>query len=332
MASVKESWKKKYSPEEFEKKYSEYKKNVAFSRTLQGYIQKYGEEEGKKRYELKNSHLSVGLKTLKEKGLTDEEIKNIKENHAKNSRIDLEHFIKKYGLSQGEEKYKNWLNKSRERSHRCVEYYVARGFSIEYAREKIKNLQKRDLEHFLLKYGEEEGRKKYSDANKLKSTSLDTYIQKHGLQEGTERFLKNKSKKFSNMEIDFIEKIIMRFGTIDDIYYGKNQYKIGLQKDTWDYYGQKIFYIDFLYKKNKKIIEFNGDLYHANPNKFKSSDNPNPFNKKITAEEIWLKDKKKIDLLNSLGYEVKIVWESEYRENEEKLIQESVDFLRSTAI
>ena len=45
--------------------------------------------------------------------------------------------------------------------------------------------------------------------------------------------------------------------------------------------------------KNKKIIEYNGDDYHGNPNKYNFDDYPNPFRKDLTAKDIWNKDKQK---------------------------------------
>ena len=59
----------------------------------------------------------------------------------------------------------------------------------------------------------------------------------------------------------------------------------------------KIYLYDFKWKN--KIIEFNGDLYHANPNKYIESDTPlskikSIKNKNITAKEIWDFDSVKI--------------------------------------
>jgi len=56
---------------------------------------------------------------------------------------------------------------------------------------------------------------------------------------------------------------------------------------------------------NKIIIEFYGDYWHANPNKFKKED---IVHHHITAEEIWQRDKKRINTLKELGYIVHIVW------------------------
>ena len=81
---------------------------------------------------------------------------------------------------------------------------------------------------------------------------------------------------------------------------------------------KKAYFYDFVDTKNKKVIEFNGDLYHANPSLFNENDCPNPFNKKLTAKEIWEYDKQKLDHIKSLGYQVLIIWESNYRQNKDE--------------
>ena len=85
---------------------------------------------------------------------------------------------------------------------------------------------------------------------------------------------------------------------------------------------------DFTDLKNKKIIEYNGDDYHANPNKYKSYDFPNPFRKDLSAKEIWVKDNKKIQLANSNGFDVLVIWDSEYKKNKEEIINKCKNFLK----
>jgi very-short-patch-repair endonuclease len=101
-----------------------------------------------------------------------------------------------------------------------------------------------------------------------------------------------------------------------------------LKRKTGGYY----FY-DFTDIKNKKIIEYNGDMYHANPNKYKAKDNPHPFRKSMTSKEIWDKDSAKIKLAQDNGYEVLVIWDSEYRykgsNNKEKVIQKCINFLKN---
>jgi len=61
------------------------------------------------------------------------------------------------------------------------------------------------------------------------------------------------------------------------------------------------------------IIEYNGDYWHCNPNKY-NFDYYHEL-KKMSAEEIWNYDKKKIDLIKSNGYNLEVIWETEYNKN-----------------
>lgn len=80
-------------------------------------------------------------------------------------------------------------------------------------------------------------------------------------------------------------------------------------------------YYDFKINNTKIIIEVNGDYWHANPDKYKSNDILNLGRDNFkTAQEIWNKDKKKINAIESIGYKVIIIWEKFIRKsNDEEL-------------
>ena len=58
-------------------------------------------------------------------------------------------------------------------------------------------------------------------------------------------------------------------------------------------------------------IEYNGDVFHANPKIYKKDDQPNPFTNQ-TSEEIWNKDDEKLKLLEK-DHNIKtiVIWESD---------------------
>ena len=90
-----------------------------------------------------------------------------------------------------------------------------------------------------------------------------------------------------------------------------------------------IFYqYDFVDLKNKKIIEYNGDEYHANPKIYESNDTPHPFRKNITSEEIWKKDNEKIETAELNGFKVLTIWDSEYKKDKEKILKKCIYFLK----
>jgi G:T-mismatch repair DNA endonuclease (very short patch repair protein)/phage FluMu protein Com len=66
------------------------------------------------------------------------------------------------------------------------------------------------------------------------------------------------------------------------------------------------------------IIEYFGDYWHCNPMKYESD----YFNvkKKLSAKEIWKYDESKLELIKSYGYNLEVIWESELKLNNDKLL------------
>jgi G:T-mismatch repair DNA endonuclease (very short patch repair protein) len=63
------------------------------------------------------------------------------------------------------------------------------------------------------------------------------------------------------------------------------------------------------------LIEYNGDYWHCNPNKYKSD----YYNKKksMFAWELWKHDKRKKELSEENGYKLFTIWESDYKFNKQ---------------
>lgn len=81
-------------------------------------------------------------------------------------------------------------------------------------------------------------------------------------------------------------------------------------------------YPDIVYKN--KIIELNGDFFHANPNMYKSTDF---IFKNITAQNIWDKESIRLKLFKNKGYDILIIWESEYMKDKNTIIDKCYRFL-----
>jgi very-short-patch-repair endonuclease len=67
--------------------------------------------------------------------------------------------------------------------------------------------------------------------------------------------------------------------------------------------------VDFVDKTNKHIIEVYGDYWHCNPKIYEDS-YMHPYYK-MTADQKRKLDKERVEYLQSLGYFVSIVWESD---------------------
>lgn len=80
----------------------------------------------------------------------------------------------------------------------------------------------------------------------------------------------------------------------------------------------KWFHPDILIDDNI-IVEFYGDYWHANPNKFEDND---VVHHSFTAEEIRNNDKERVTILLENGYDVFIVWQSEYTTDKNRCVKE----------
>lgn len=79
---------------------------------------------------------------------------------------------------------------------------------------------------------------------------------------------------------------------------------------------------DIFIKKFNLIIEFNGDYWHCNPKKY--DENYFHPHKRKTAREIWDEDKMRVDNIKKCGYNLEVIWESDF-ENNNKIINKLLD-------
>ena len=232
-----------------------------------------------------------------------------------------------------------------------IKFWTKKGYSEDDAMEIISNHQKSasklvDYEKRLLPsntqywvnkgYTELESKELVSKSQTTFSKSI--CIEKWGYEKGMEIFnqrtekwlksLKDNHKIFighSLISQEIFNEIKLRIPN-RDFRYATNNGEFKIKKENGGFY----FY-DFSDVENKLIIEYNGDMYHANPEKYKADDFPHPFRKNIKASEIWEKDRLKIDIAECLGFKILIIWDSEYRyggeEKKEKVIQRCINFL-----
>lgn len=275
--------------------------------SFESFIRRYGEKNGPLKYdEYKKRQAYTCSKEymMNEKGMTEDEWNNFNANRA----CTKENFIKRYGEKLGLEKWEDYCN---------LESYA--GCKLEY---------------FIERYGRDEGRKIYLELNKRKAQTLENYINKYGEVEGKRRYEDICNKMYSNLSKSIFDIIQKRLGNFAiGSRYAENEMAINISFDDGSC---RVCYPDYLL--HTKIIEFNGDYWHANP-KFYSSESEMSFIKNsnaqtskyngIKAKDIWEYDKNKKKALEKLGYQVKVVWENDYHRDPAKIINECVEFLKS---
>lgn len=310
---------------------------VKSSRLYGAHLKKHGitSEEYKKMYpgaplttqnDKKNTSKSSGLhmKTEEYKQMFSEKIKGDKNPNHKSKTTELQRkerspFSKEFYKDKGmnDKEIESTLEKFREESFKDrildtqIEYYLNQGYTEEESKKLLKERQTTfTLEKCILKYGEEKGKEVYTERqNKWQNSLLVNGNLKYGYSKASQEL--------------FLE--ILRYYNIDDIKYiyfatKNNEYR--LNRET-----SGIWIYDFTDLKNKKMIEYNGDQYHANPKMFNENDTPHPFRKQYTSKDLWKKDEDKIGAAVKKGFSVFTIWDSEYRKDKEKTIQKCLDFL-----
>ena len=266
--------------------------------------------------------------------------KKDKENTSKNSGqfMKTDEYRKKYsemlkGENNPNHKSKTTEQQRKERSPFSKEFYKARGRNEEEVHDFVKTalkdrLTETQLEYWIAKgYNEEEAKKKLSE--RQRTFTLEKCIEKYGEIEGLKRwkerqkkwsksFAKSIKNGYSGIELMFVESILEKMSDVEaECCYSHISKNHQFCIDSYRY--------DFCYKN--KIVEFNGDYWHANPKMYDKD--YYIARKEKTAEEIWKYDNYKKKRAEKEGYKVLVVWESEYNDNPDATIQKCIDFIKS---
>jgi len=76
--------------------------------------------------------------------------------------------------------------------------------------------------------------------------------------------------------------------------------------------------VDELHKDKELVVEVYGDYWHANPNIYSEDDLLNyPGESEVTAGDVRKKDLRRNSFLRRAGYDVVIVWESEFQDDKQ---------------
>jgi len=186
------------------------------------------------------------------------------------------------------------------------------------------------LQYFKDKFGEKDGYEFYIQLNKNKALTMNNFIRKYGEVIGQEKFnsyvLKQSidNKRTSKISQDFFDTLLSNISNnnYENIFYGRKNYEYFFTNKAVN----NIYFVDFYDISSNKVIEFYGDYYHCNPNKY----TPEYFNSKVqmSALDIWNKDRDRIHNIEKyFGTNVHIVWENELKNFKERTLQQCLTFL-----
>jgi hypothetical protein len=201
------------------------------------------------------------------------------------------------------------LNIRRATSKRCIEYYVTRGFTPEESKIMLREFQKHFSKEICIeKYGKIDGLVAWQ---KRQDDWQDTLNAKSPEEKARINRLKlTKGIAVSKAEKTILEHIKLSVPNVTHQF-------------TLDKEDKKQYIYDIM--ANKKIIEYNGDFWHCNPNKY-SPDYINPRTK-LKAIDKWSIDSIKLQYAQDQGYEVLVVWESDFKKNKAEIIKQCIQFL-----
>lgn len=271
--------------------------------TLEMQMQKYGEEEGRKRFEAYRAKQAV-KNTFEFKqqkyGWTREQF----DSYNKSRAVTKENLMKRHGDEAGLKKWNDYVEKQK---------YA--GSSEQY---------------FIDMYGKEEGMKKWLDVNNRKRNSLENYTLKYGAEKAAVKYQeycnkRGKSMFFSRVSQELFAAIAPKNTT--KIYYATNS---NGEYCVFDPAANGVKFFDYVDTVRKKCIEFNGDCFHANPKFYTESCRPNFFNRDLTAAMIWEEDSRKQNLIIERGFDILVVWENDYTQDPAAVTKQCKEFLYGT--
>lgn len=223
-----------------------------------------------------------------------------------------EHMIEKYGEKSGLEKWNKYCAKQAETN--TFEYKNKMYGMTREEFDKYNSNRACTLKNFIKRHGKEKGRKLWNEYKERQSyTKTKEYIlEKYG-EEELIRILRGRKKGIDNQQNKNASKVSQEFfDQLDrfirdnhDTYYKNKNYEYSIM------YENSIYMIDYYIDDLKIAIEFNGDYWHANPNKY-----PDEYLHSIiglTAQQIHEKDKNRYKMLeDQFGIKTYVIWEGEY--------------------
>ena len=276
-----------------------YEKNLSLGKgvTLEKLILCYGDEEANKRwnnYKEKQSETNTFSYKKEKYGWT----KNDFNEYNKSRSIILENLITRHGEEIGLDKWSDYCEKQKYTN--SIEYFIKKHKSKELGTEEW------------LKYNYSKG----------SSRRIDDIMNKHNFtrEEACEYVSSLQSPaNISNSEKTFVNLLFSKLGYDLKYSYKTKQFCLWCEKLHCP-----VFYDTCDIEKNI-IIEYNGDMWHANPKKYKSDDIIPIVNKK--AKDIWNYDFEKISTALSRNFRILKVWESDFINDPEKEIEKVIEWI-----
>lgn len=261
-------------------------------------------------------------------GVSDEDFKPVCD--ARQS-VTKEKMIKKYGISDGTERWNSYCKKQAD-SNKFEYKHEKHGMTLEEYNEYNKS-RAVTLDNMIKRYGVNEGLihwNQYVERERYTCT-LPYYIEKYGEEIGKEKYdiLINKRNPANRLfgpsaiSLEMFNKLIKKFKN-NIIYYDDNEFKVKTLK-------YNLYYVDYYDETLNIVIEFYGNYFHLNPEKYSPDFIQYKNHEKcVKAKDKWKHDKERIDdIQQTLNCKVIIVWESTYRNDKKGTINSLIQMINN---
>jgi hypothetical protein len=296
--------------------YDQYVNKISFANSLEGYISKYGEEEGRIIFdEISSKKDSMSMKYCLEKCGDEKEALYLYDMRKKSVNVSLESLIERHGEEKGNEINEN--RKTKLSYNNTIDAYIERhGLeegTIKYTK-RLKTISyKGTFAYCKEKYGDDAERI-WMVRNISRRTNPKYFVELYGDTDlAEERRFYYLSKRIttgtvSKESVDFFDKLtdyVVNVLSIplDDISYNKgNELRL---------IGDSTFYLyDYTIKNHNIIIEYNGVKFHPNKDELTLNEwnNWKSVRGNKTADEAYTRQVEKINCAESFGYSVLEIW------------------------
>ena len=258
--------------------------------TLENMIVKYGEEVGAanwQKYKEKQAYSNSYEFKKNKYGWTEEQYEEFNKSRA----VTLENMIAKYGEPSGTAKWQEYCNQQAYTN---------------------------TLNYFISKYGDKEGHRKYNSVCAAKAHTVDNIMRVHSCSraDAVQMLQDRRSASISSLlEEEFVSQLEQVMNL---------QLSYTCKTKQYCVYDQRPYFYDIVH--NNRAIEFNGDYWHCNPAIYSANYYHSIYS--MLASEVWARDAVKINALKTnRNIDTLVVWESDYLNRTNEIIEECVKWL-----
>jgi hypothetical protein len=199
-----------------------------------------------------------------------------------------------------------------------LKYYLDKGMTQAEAEAALKDRQQTfTLEKCIARWGAEIGKQKWNERQAKWLATLNS-------KSDAELEAINRKKIYKSG----VSKVSKEFFSLLDCdgsrHFGRD--KELCIKNTDSNLSKRHIFVDFAF--GSKVIEFYGSYWHADPRKYKETDIIYVSKSKhLKAVDIWQADQLREAIIKANGYELLVIWELDYIQDPDKVIQQCKTFL-----